>query len=295
MTVRSQFAAVLAAAVLLFGAGCGGGGAVAFTAETDDPYYREGQRLVKQGRDAEALAAFLKVIEKRGEQASAESHLEAGLICLNHIKDPIEAIHHFRKYLELQPNAQQAPSVRGLIDTAKREFARTLPVHPLESQAIGIDQSDQVRQLQRENDELRAQLTAEHTATTTQFIRSSRAPIEPAEAPAPAAMVPASSIPLITPAPLPTRTDLPTSLIASAPPPQKVLVNPSGATTRGGGRVTATSPAGTGRKHTVAPGETLFSISRKYGVTIEALQAANQSVVPTVRSPLPRGAELKIP
>jgi tetratricopeptide (TPR) repeat protein len=291
MTVRLNVAAVLAATVLAFSAGCGGGGNVTFAAETDDPYYREGQRLVRQGREAEALSAFLKVIEKRGEQASAESHLEAGLICLNHIKDPIEAIHHFRKYLELQPNAKQAPGVRGLIDTAKREFARTLPAHPLESQAVGIDQSDLVRQLQRENDELRADLVAQHPATTKQFLRSSRVSIEANEAPV---VAPTSGgSPLIMPAPLPPRSASVAPTITPAPASAPPLFVPSIAAPKG---TRPGAPASGGsRKHTIAAGDTLYNVAKRYGVKMEDIVAANHDVLPTVSSPLRRGVELKIP
>ncbi len=290
MTVRLKFAAVLAAAALILGAGCRGGGNVGFVAETDEPYYREGQRLVRQGRDAEALSAFLKVIEKRGEQGSAEAHLEAGLIYLNHIKNPIEAIHHFRKYLELQPNAKQAPGVRNLIETATREFARTIPAHPLESQAVGLDQSDEVRRLQRENDELHAELTALRTANTTQFLRSSRATIDGGE-PLPAAPS-AGGSPLITPAPLPTRATSVDPAISAASPAAPQFTPPNAAPR---GNRPAASATGRGRRHTIAPGETLYSISKKYGVTIEDIVAANHDIVPTISAPLRRGAELKIP
>ncbi len=293
MTVRPQSAALLAAAILIFGAGCGGGGTVAFTAETDDPYYQEGQRLVKQGRDPEALSAFLKVIQKRGEQASAESHLEAGLICLNRIKDPIEAIHHFRKYLEQQPNAKQAPSVRGLIDTAKREFARTLPAHPLESQPIGLDQSEQVRQLQRENDELRADLGAQRTATTTQFLRSSRTTVDAGESLSIAP--PSSNAPLVLPAPLPPRPARTEQTISAAPPAAPSLAPANRPTNR----TPPAAPASSGaRKHTIVAGDTLYRISVKYfgnGSKVEAIFNANRDVIPNKNS-LPRiGTELKIP
>ncbi len=291
MTVRPTTANLLATAALLFSAGCGGGESLAFTTETDDPYYRQGQQLVRQGRDAEALSAFLKVIEKRGEQASAESHLEAGLICLNHIKDPIEAIHHFRKYLELQPNAKQAPNVRGLIDTAKREFARTLPAHPLESQMVGVDQTEQLRQLQRENDELRGELASQRTAPPPQFFRTSRASIEANETPA--ATTFAGGIPLITPAPVPSRAPNDEPIIAAAPPTAPLYTPPHSAPA--GKRAAVPSPAAGARKHTIAPGDTLYNISRKYGVKIEAIAAANRDALPSLSAPLRVGTELKIP
>jgi tetratricopeptide (TPR) repeat protein len=86
--------------------------------------------MERQGRWDEALAAYLKVIDRRGD-AAPESNLDAGLIYLNHIKDPIYAIYYFRRYLELEPNSKQAVYVKGLIDAAKREFARALPGQPL--------------------------------------------------------------------------------------------------------------------------------------------------------------------
>ena len=52
------------------------------------------------------MTAFLKVIDKRGEDAP-ESHLEVGLLYLQHINDPLSAIYHFRKFLALRPNSQQ--------------------------------------------------------------------------------------------------------------------------------------------------------------------------------------------
>ena len=141
MRNRLNIPALLALAALLLVAGCDRGDSLTLSSEIDEPFYRQGQSLSKQGRNQEALNAYLKVIAKRDDTAP-ESHLEAGLILLRHVKDPIAAIYHFRKYLELQPNSRQAVYVRGLIDTSKREFARTLPATPLESQADQLEKQD---------------------------------------------------------------------------------------------------------------------------------------------------------
>ena len=53
--------------------------------------------------------------------------------------------------------------------------------------------------------------------------------------------------------------------------------------------------APSGRKHTVAPGDTLYHLAKKYGVKMEDIVAANRDVLPSVATPLRRGAELKIP
>jgi tetratricopeptide (TPR) repeat protein len=112
--------------------------------------------LIRQGREQEALAAFLRVIATRNDEAP-ESHLEAALLYQQQLKDPIAAIYHFRKYLELQPNSRQAVLVRQRIDAAKRDFARTLPAHPLEDASVKLEFMDQLERLQRENDDLKAE------------------------------------------------------------------------------------------------------------------------------------------
>src|SRR6188474_88527 len=124
MTIRQIVAVSLTSAALFLAAGCERADNQMLASEADEPNYRQGQQLVKQGRSQEALSAYLKVIAKRGESAP-ESHLEAGLLYLEEVKDPLAAIYHFRKYLELQPNSRQAVHVKGRIDVAKREFART--------------------------------------------------------------------------------------------------------------------------------------------------------------------------
>ena len=58
-------------------AGCSDRDRVKTAAETDEPAYREGQSQLKAGRRQEALSAFLKVIDQRGDDAP-ESHLEVG-------------------------------------------------------------------------------------------------------------------------------------------------------------------------------------------------------------------------
>jgi len=148
MTTRSIILGAAALLALAAGPGCGGD-APSLSSEMDDSSYRYGQQLEHQGNWDEALTAYLKVIDRRGDGAP-ESNLNAGLIYLNHIKDPISAIYHFRKYLELEPNSKQAVFVRGMIDSSKREFARSLPGQPLESQTEHMGVEEQVERLQRE-------------------------------------------------------------------------------------------------------------------------------------------------
>ncbi len=282
MTVRRQIAVAAALLVLLVVSGCGDRGGAPLPAETDEPLYVQGMQLKRQGRHAEALNYFVKLIDKRGEKGAAESHIEAGVICLNTTKDPVEAYHHFRRYLELEPKSKQADGVRGQVQAALREFARSIPGRPLDDQSVRLQADDELARLRRENDELRAELATLRGGGAVPLPRSPRLitlpeevrtvpPPSPAQAPAPVLIESPVSV-------APRRE--PERLVTPAPQPQK-------------------SPAasrGSGRTHTVRAGENLFRIGQQYGLKADQLAAANRDVLPAgANSPLRPGMVLKLP
>lgn len=295
MSARPSISVLFALGALLFGAGCSGGDSLAFTAETEDPLYQQSLSLKKQGRNSEALTGLLKVIERRGEQASPESHLDAGLIYLEHIKDPVEAIHHFKKYLDLAPNSTKATLVRQKIDGARRELFRSMPGRPSEEQAGRFGgPGELIERLQRENDELRAELGRQKSGGAAPFLRTTKGPVEVAEQ-VPTAIV--TPEPQLRVAPPPPSYNPPTGVepLATTPPQNFGVRQPPTKPTATSGRP---APAGTvaGKRHTVAAGETLFAIGRKYGVKPEAIVAVNRDRLPSgMNSKLSPGMELKIP
>lgn len=262
-------------------AGCGDNERLSYAAETDEPAYREGTALLKTGRKQEALNAFLKVIVKRGDD-SAESHLEVGLLYLQHINDPLSAIYHFRKYLALRPNSPQAPLVRQRIDAATREFARTLPAQPLENQLQRVDLVATLDRLKQENDSLKKDLAD---------LKASRGLAAPGEA-APSATdssagrfnFSADTIPVVRTRPAPSAP-----VRAVAPVPARTAPAPVPAPA-------ANRPAAV-RRHTVQPGDTLSKIALKYynnRAKWRDIFAANRAVMKS-ESDLKVGMELKIP
>ncbi len=279
-------------AALVFLAGCARSDSTPAGEETNESEYQRGLRLEKQDRPQEALAAYLKVIARRGEDDAPESHLEAGVIYLQHIKDPIRAVYHFEKYLELQPNSRQAALVRQQIDAAKRDFARTLRPQPLESAGDRMELQDQLARLQGENERLKADLAA-----LTSGAPVSR-PVPPRAEPSGAAP---PGHPLITLAPM--ANDSP---ISPAPLKSASLAGPSpvqSAPLKAAARPSAAKPAptpATGRKYTVQAGDNLFKIAQRfYGSTgvsarTEAIYQANRDVMKT-KTDLKPGVELKIP
>lgn len=303
MRIRQIVVLVLAGLAVLGGVGCERGDSQAISSEADEPNFRQGQQLVKQGRSQEALASFLKVIAKRGESAP-ESHLEAGLLYLDQVKDPLAAIYHFRKYLELQPNSRQSVYVRARIDVAKREFARTLPAQPLESQAERLDMLEQVNRLQRENDSLKAELATlrggapSPTVRTRVVLNHEPAPAEPKAddggrsfitlrpevAPVETAPESNDSPISLAPEPSPSAWDVPATPPAAQPGARLPPTKP-------------TAPAATGRRHVVAKGDTLFSLAQRYYGNRSRwrdIYAANRDLLPSENS-LRLGMEIRIP
>jgi tetratricopeptide (TPR) repeat protein len=292
MHPRSLILGAASLLALCAGAGCGGDPS-SLASEMDDSAYRDGQQMERQGRWDEALVDYLKVIDRRGDSAP-ESNLDAGLIFLNHRKDPIFAIYHFRKYLELEPNSKQAVYVRGLIDAATREFARALPGQPLESQTEQLGVEEQVARLQRENDSLKAENAALREGAPVPVMHSSAidvpaisapqsAPPDDSAQPAPVAVSPISL------APGDQRDKATSSAITDAPQDEQPAA-PS--------KPSRAAASATFRHHTVARGDTLFSLALKYYGNRSKwrdIYAANHELVPTEKSPLKIGMDLKIP
>lgn len=269
--VRFLLLAVLAGLVL---AGCERRDSLPFASEVDEPHFRRGSQLLKAGRTQEALAAFLKVIEKRGGDAP-ESHLSVGEIYLENVKDPIASIYHFRKFLELRPNSPQADLVRQRIETGTKEFARTLPARPLEGQLQRIELMDLVEKLKAENFQLKDEISR---------LRG----------------LPPSSRPLITGDAGARSTDsaatepdaLPATPVTPLGPPR---------TAAAAQFATPQSPAaqqpGAIRVHVVQQGDTLYRLSTQYygtGRRWRELYEANRDVMRS-ETDLRIGMQLKIP
>ncbi|MEO6003211.1 MAG: tetratricopeptide repeat protein [Opitutus sp.] len=292
MRIRQIVFVSLTSVALLLAAGCERSDNQTLSSEADEPNYRQGQQLVKQGRSQEALSAYLKVIAKRGESAP-ESHLEAGLLYLDQVKDPLAAIYHFRKYLELQPNSRQAVYVKGRIDVAKREFARTLPAQPLENQSERLDLFDKLDRLQRENEQLKAELaTVGHVAAPSTRTRS--VVTDP-----PAPTYPRVELPESRPflQPTPESASSPITAAPEGPPNEPATASAAtSATVQTPVRAKPTPPSGV-RRHMVVKGDTLFSLAQKYYGNRSRwrdIYAANRDQLPTENS-LKLGMEVKIP
>lgn len=280
----SKFSGLLLLGALLWTAGCERNSGGALGSEADDANFQRGQQMMRQGRSQEALVSYLKAIENRGD-AAPDSHLEVGLLYLQHVKDPIAAIYHLRRYVTLRPTSPQANLVRGQIDAAKREFARTLPGSPMESKTQRLDMLDQVERLQREVEQLKAELSVARggapTAINRLLIPTDSGPVRASGSPPNPILVEESAAedsPIMM-APLSTRPAIAESTAAA---PEKSAIPPAPPTVR---------------RHTVARGDTLFSLAQQYygnRSKWREIYEANRAQMPDENS-LKLGMQLVIP
>ncbi len=272
--------------------------------ETDEPQYRRGQQHLRSQQNQHALEAFLKVVDKRDGDAP-ESHFEAGRIYLTHLGDPYAAIYHFRRYLQLRPNSQQAPMVKQMIETAMKESLKGLPGNAMSAEVDRLDLLEMIEKLKTDNATLRMQLERAGVAA------GSPPPVAPMQNPnvvaaraaqqAPAQAAPPQSTPqrrAAPPTPQPEIEPLPPEDLPVQPP---VLVEQQPASQqtvrqtpqRPGPPAAATSA----RTYIVQPKDTLSSISRKfYGTNVRwrDIYQANRDRMKH-ESDLKIGMELRLP
>jgi tetratricopeptide (TPR) repeat protein len=298
MIHRLRVLLLIALGLLVFQTGCERKDVLTMGSEESEPNYERGLQLEKQGRSQEALSAFLKVIADRREDAP-ESHLHAALIYERHIKDYIAAIHHFRKYIELQPNAKQADLVKGRIDNSRREFARSLSISPSEDSSVKFGYMEQLDRLQRENDQLKSEIAALRAALPSGVLPPSRGGGFDIPSTSSQTTPHAARIEGETDSDAPTRA--PINHVDDAGQPGKrsgqVAASPSATPGKPSAPTRPGASMAGDKKHTVQSGDTLSILSlRYYGTRNRAkeIQAANREVLKG-GDKLSIGMELRIP
>lgn len=212
--------------------------------EQQEPHYLAGKTRVNSLDFRGAIDSFEKALEVNPRSSSA--HFQLGWLFNEKDPDPAAAIYHYEKYLKLRPNADNAELVRQRINACKQDLAKAvlpLPVTP------GLQR--EFEQLAGENQRLKDEL-ARWQAHAAGQARSTTNPTTPV-------------------------------LVMTRPIPS----GGSPATSPGGGAgvgtpATGTSPAQVApapaarvRTHTIKPGDSPYSIAKRYGVKLNALMAAN--------------------
>jgi tetratricopeptide (TPR) repeat protein len=298
-------------AALFLAAGCWRVDNGAYVAEVDEPDYRRAKELLRQGRANEALAAFDKVLSKRGLNNAPETHMDMAIINQQHMRDQLAAIYHYQKYLTLMPNAPRHDVVQQRIEAARREYVSTLPGRPsLDLAGAPADYVETINRLRAQNEQLRAALAAAQ-ATAARLTQGGNAGAPRGTQPGARAVTVEN--PVVVAAP-----QSPPQSPPYAPQAGQIVAQPRNQVSNS---VTVSQPAGRQpaqvqsqqpqqtqtqprqqavRRHTVQLKDTLYSISRQYYGTatnaqVEGIVNANRDVLESRNTPLRAGMVLKIP
>jgi len=87
--------------------------------------YQQARRGADAGDWATAAGFYRQLLDEHPK--FARGHLELALLCDERLNDPIAAIYHYRRYLELEPNSDKRRVVEDFIERAKLSLAAKLP------------------------------------------------------------------------------------------------------------------------------------------------------------------------
>jgi TolA-binding protein len=88
--------------------------------ETSHPLFKKGESAQKAGNGAEAAAAYKELIQKRED--CVQSHLKLATVYDELLNDPLMAAVHYRIYLEKNPQAQDAATVKAWLERAEKRY-----------------------------------------------------------------------------------------------------------------------------------------------------------------------------
>ena len=216
--------------------------------EEKEPHFVLGKSRINAMDYQGAVQAFEESLETNPHSAAA--HFELGWLYDEKESDPAAAIFHYQQYLKLSPNAGNAEVIRQRIESCKQQLAAD--VLPLPSTPAA---QKQINQLIEQNQQLQDEVNKWHAYYASQTA------VKNPSAPAPdSSVTPATANPASTPQ----------TANSSAPAGKPV--------DRGPAHSSATRAAL--RTHRVAAGETPVRIARQYGVSLDALLAANPGLEP---------------
>jgi len=216
--------------------------------EEKEPHFVLGKSRINAMDYQGAVQAFEESLETNPHSDAA--HFELGWLYDEKESDPAAAIYHYRQYLKLSPNAGNAEVIRQRIESCKQQLAAD--VLPLPSTPAA---QKQINQLIEQNQQLQAEVNKWRAYYDSQTAAKNPSAVAPDTVATPVAANPGST---------------PSAPNASTRPGNPGALAPS--------RSTATLSAS--RTHKVAAGETALHIARRYGVTLDALLAANPGLEP---------------
>lgn len=216
--------------------------------EEKEPHFVLGKSRINAMDYSGAVEAFEESLEVNPHSAAA--HFELGWLYDEKESDPAAAVYHYQQYLKLSPNAGNAEVIRQRVESCKQQLAAD--VLPLPSTPAA---QKQINQLIEQNQQLQDEVNKWRAWYASQTAGKNPSSAVPGPDATPAA---ANSV------------STPSTPNTSTPAGRQSERTP----TRSGTARTAS------RSHKVAAGETAVRIARQYGISLDALLAANPGLEP---------------
>lgn len=261
-------------------------------------YYIRGTKLREEKKHEEAVKAFETCL--RLSPQSAQAHLQLALIYDETLDDPLTAVYHYRRFVEMRPDDANSEAAKGWLQKAEQKLLQRLQqaavyaainqggTTPQIPESAGPSARElallaRVQELTTVNEELRERANEPIVDSTLLpppvGVTPSAAPLEAPSVPAIPAL-PATPAETVAPAPAPA---VPVAAVPVAAPKPPAAPAP------------AASP--TARSHTVVAGDTLANLARRYyGNTSywPQLRQANRDLLGD-KTDLKLGMKLRVP
>jgi LysM repeat protein len=220
------------------------------------PEYLQARRLYDLHEFKASAQQYEKLLATNPD--FAKGHFEVALLCDDKLADPVAAVYHYRRFLELEPNSEKRQLVEDFMERATVSIVAKLPQSAITDPAEVSRLREQNAALTRENEALKARVADLENATAAASARTQT--------------VTATEVEQVAP---------------PMPPPTNITVTPSTPQT------VETPP----RIHVVQKGDTLQAVALKYYGTRSAwakIYEANKGALPD-KNQIKVGQQLVIP
>lgn len=263
--------------------------------EEKEPQFLEGKKRVNRLDYDGAIQSFERALQANPNNASA--HLELGVLYDTKKSDYAAAIYHYQRHLLLRTNSPMADVLKQNITACTRELAKSV-----QYAVVTREVQRELERLTQTNSALKGRMEfleaeiARRPQYITNYITnfvgvpqvdqrlSSSRLTQPAQPILMGVRADKAEAPANVEPPKNSRKSLPEkpARLAAHPVPTVTDKHPAEA---------VAPQTGIRSVHTVRPGETLASLASRYGVSVQALKAANPGAAGGVRS----GQKISIP
>lgn len=114
----------------------------------------EAQKKYNEGNYTAAILAYESALD--GSPKSADIHFRLGLIYDDKLKEPVSAVHHFQRYLDLAPGGSHARDARNFIRDDELKLVTSISKGALMTQEESVRLKNENLTLRKQLNELRA-------------------------------------------------------------------------------------------------------------------------------------------